>query len=130
MLDEIILARMMTSLDSEFEKAMHYHNEGYESDNNHGLPPQVIRPVHVYSVFTTGASFILAECKETQPTISPFKCNSLPFCEGVCQCLTFDEVPPPVTKVDSDNEEYLLSAQLDDPMWSKELVPDSQEYLL
>ena len=32
--DEIILARMMTALDLEFEKAMHYNDEGYERDNN------------------------------------------------------------------------------------------------
>ena len=28
MLDEIILARKMTAKDLEFEKAMHYHDEG------------------------------------------------------------------------------------------------------
>ena len=39
MLDEIILARMMTAPDLEFEKAMHYSDEGYESDNDYGLPP-------------------------------------------------------------------------------------------
>ena len=31
---KIILARMMAALDLEFEKAMHYHVEGYESDND------------------------------------------------------------------------------------------------
>ena len=36
--DKIVLARMMTALDLEFEKAMHYHNEGYQSDNDYGLP--------------------------------------------------------------------------------------------
>ena len=41
--DKTVLARMMTGLDSEFEKAMHYHDEGYESDNDYGLPPQVMR---------------------------------------------------------------------------------------
>ena len=45
--DEIVLAGMMTMLDLEFEKAMHYHNEGYESDNDYGLPLQIMRPVHV-----------------------------------------------------------------------------------
>ena len=50
--DEIILARKMTALDQEFEKAMYYHDEGYESDNNYGLPPQVMRPVDIYLVFT------------------------------------------------------------------------------
>ena len=46
--DEIVLARIMTALDLEFEKAMHYHDEGYESDNNYGLPPQVLKPVYIY----------------------------------------------------------------------------------
>ena len=39
MLDEVILARMMVALDLEFEKVMHYHDGGYESDNDYGLPP-------------------------------------------------------------------------------------------
>ena len=34
MLDEIILVRMMAALNLEFEKAMHYHDEGYESNND------------------------------------------------------------------------------------------------
>ena len=60
---EIVLSRMMTGLDSEFEKAMHYHDEGYESDNDYGLPAHVIRPVHIYSVYTTEASFKVAYYK-------------------------------------------------------------------
>ena len=32
--DEIVLARMMTGLDLEFERALYYHDEGYKSDNN------------------------------------------------------------------------------------------------
>ena len=35
--DDIILARIRTALDLEFEKAMHYHNKEYESDNHYGL---------------------------------------------------------------------------------------------
>ena len=31
---EIVMARMMTALDLEFEKAMHYHDQGYENDND------------------------------------------------------------------------------------------------
>ena len=38
--DEIILARMMTTLDVEFKRALHYHDDGYESDNDYGLPPK------------------------------------------------------------------------------------------
>ena len=56
----------------EFEKAMHYHDEGYKSDNNYGLPPQVMRPVCIYLVSTTEASFNLAHYKETQTLSPPF----------------------------------------------------------
>ena len=36
--DKIVLASIMTVLDLEFERALHYHNEGYDSDNDNGLP--------------------------------------------------------------------------------------------
>ena len=70
--DEIVLARIMTVLDLEFERALHYHDEGYESDNEYGLPTQVIRPVCVYSVSTTEASFNPTDCKGAQCPITPF----------------------------------------------------------
>ena len=35
MLDEIVLARMMTALDLEFETTMYYQNEGDKSDNDY-----------------------------------------------------------------------------------------------
>ena len=37
--DEIILERMMTAIDLEFKRALHYHDEGYKSNNDYGLPP-------------------------------------------------------------------------------------------
>ena len=67
--DEIVLSRMMTALDLEFEKAMHY-NEGYERNNDYGLPGQVMRPVHISSVPTFGASFNPADYKEAQQHLS------------------------------------------------------------
>ena len=81
--DEIVLARLMTTLVLEFEKAMHYHNEGYESDNDYGLPLQVIRPVHIYSVFTTEASFNLTAYKKTKHTISPSCSDNLEACPSM-----------------------------------------------
>ena len=36
--DEVILVRMRVALELEFEKAMHYHAEGY-IDIDYGLPP-------------------------------------------------------------------------------------------
>ena len=62
----------MTTLDLEFEKAMHYHNEGYKSNIDYGLLLYIMRPVCIYSVSTTEAFFNLADYKETQHTISPF----------------------------------------------------------
>ena len=55
--DEIVLTRIMTALDLEFKKPLHYHDEGCESDNDYGLQTQVMKPVHVYSVSITEASF-------------------------------------------------------------------------
>ena len=71
MLGEIVWARMMTALNLESIKAMHYHGEGYESDNDYGLPAQVGRHVCTYIVSTTESSFNLANYKEAQHTISP-----------------------------------------------------------
>ena len=129
--EEIVLARIMTTLDLEFKRALHYHDEGHESDNDYGLPTQVMRPVYVYSVSTTKASFNPTLYKGAQCPISPFTPrqprDELPFHQGGCQCLTFDEKPPP--EVDSEDEEYLPTADLDDLIWSKKPVPDSQKYL-
>ena len=36
--DETALARITTALDLAFEKALHYHDKRYESDNDYGLP--------------------------------------------------------------------------------------------
>ena len=69
--DQIIWARMMTALDLEFEKALHYHDEGYESDNNYGLPAEVMRPVCIFQFPPLRASFNTADYKEALHTISP-----------------------------------------------------------
>ena len=41
----------------------------------------------------------------------------------------FDEPPLLTPEIDSDDEEYLPTAEQDDPVWSKEPVPNSQKYL-
>ena len=131
MLFKIILARIMTTLDLEFEIAFHNHEKGYKSNNDYGLPPQITRPIHIYSVFTTEASFNPADFTIAQHPISlftPRHPRSLPFCKGVHQHLTFNETPPLMPETDYD-EEALPTADLDDPVWEEELVPDSREYL-
>ena len=57
MSDKIVLTRIMTALDLEFKRALHFHDEGYENNNDYGLPGPVMRPVHIYFVSTTKTSF-------------------------------------------------------------------------
>ena len=85
----------------------------------------------MYSVLTSEASYNLTNYKETQHTISPFMprwLRSLPLHEGVCQHLTYDKTSLPTPEVDPDDLENLLSAELDDPVWSKMPLSDIQEY--
>ena len=43
--DEFVLAKFMTVLDLEFEIALHYHDEGYDSNKEYGLPGPFMRHV-------------------------------------------------------------------------------------
>ena len=52
---EIVLTRIVTALDLEFEWALHYHNNRYDSDIDYGLPGPFRRPVCIYLVSTTEA---------------------------------------------------------------------------
>ena len=70
--DEIILVRIMTALDLEFKRALNYHDKEYDSDIDYGLPGPVMRPVCIYLVSTTEASFNPADYKAAQGPISPF----------------------------------------------------------
>ena len=105
--DEIILISIMAALDVEFKWALHYHDEEYETDNDYGLPDPVMRPVHIYLVSTTEASFNPVDYKGAQCPISSFTPrwprDELPFCQGVCWWLTFDETPLP--EMDSHDED-------------------------
>ena len=55
--NEIVLANVMTALDLEFKRALHYIDERYDSDNDYELLSPVMRPVCIYLVSTTEASF-------------------------------------------------------------------------
>ena len=55
------------------QKSYALSERGIWEDNDYGLPPQVMSRVHIYSFFTTDASFNLAEYKEKQHSISPFR---------------------------------------------------------
>ena len=104
-----------------------------KSDNNYGLPAQVMRPVHIYSVFHPWGllqpSWLQwSTTHHVLPFMSRLPRDNLPFYEGVCRCLTFDETPPPTPEFNS-NDEYLPTADMDDPVQSDQPVPDSWEYL-
>ena len=70
--DEIVLARIETSLDLEFKRALHYYDEGCDNDNDYGLPGHIMRSACVFSVSTTEASFNPANYKGVQHPISSF----------------------------------------------------------
>ena len=61
MTDEIVLTGMMTALDLEFEKAMHYHDEGYEVTVIMDYQLRLWDLCTFYSVSTTESSFNLAD---------------------------------------------------------------------
>ena len=69
--DENVLAKFMTALDLEFERALHYHDEGYYSDNDYGLPGPFMRHVCIYLVPTTKASLDPVDYKGAQGSTSP-----------------------------------------------------------
>ena len=73
---------MMTTLDLEFKRALHYHDEGYKSDNDYGHPPQITRPINMYSIFTTESSFDHSNFTTAQCPISPFTPNVLEACHS------------------------------------------------
>ena len=129
--DEIVLVRMMTTLDLDFERALHYHDKGYESNNDYGLPPHTTRPIQVYFVFTTEAPFDPANFTTAQCPIWAFtpKCpRRLPFWQGIHWWLTFNKMLLPMPETDSeDDKEPLQTADLLGPVWEEELLSDSRK---
>ena len=80
MSDEIVLAKLMTTLDFEFKRDVHYHNEGYESDTDYGLPPH-ITSLHLLCILSRGL-FNQADYTAAQHQLSPFTLRpprGLPF---------------------------------------------------
>ena len=69
--DELVLARIMTALVLEFERALHFHDEGYDSDNDYDLSGPFKRPVCIYLVSITEASLNPMDYKEAQGPTSP-----------------------------------------------------------
>ena len=45
-----LLACFSLALEIEFERALQFHNEGYESGDNYDLPKPLISSTHIYSV--------------------------------------------------------------------------------
>ena len=70
--DEIVLPSIMTVLNVEFERALYYPDKRYDSDNDCRLPGPFMRPVCIYLVLTTEASFNPADYKGAQCLTSPF----------------------------------------------------------
>ena len=116
---EIVLAKIMTALDLEFERAMHYHVKGFDFDNEYGLQGPFMRPVCIYLVSTTEASLNPMDYRGTQGPTSPSTARQtkeeMPLCWAFCWQLTFSVIHP--SQMDSNNEEDFLTAELDDSVW-------------
>ena len=91
--DEIVSARIMKDFGFRIWKV----TEGYISDNDYGLPGPVMRSLCIYLVSTTEVPFNPTDYKGAQCPISPFTPrwprDELPFCQGVCWCLTLMRHP-------------------------------------
>ena len=128
---EIVLARIMTALDLEFERALHHHDEGYESDNDYDLPGPFLRPVCVYLVSMTEAFLNPKNYKGVQGPTSPSTPSQhrddLPFCQAVWWWLAFSKTPPSEMDSDDDEEEDFSTAEFNDPVWSEEPIPKGQQ---
>ena len=48
--NEHLLAQFMLALENEFERALQFHNEGYQSSDDYDLPKLLMRSTHIYSV--------------------------------------------------------------------------------
>ena len=80
-----------------------------------------MRPVCIYSVSSHEASSNLANYMEAQDIISSLHAQmtqklALPWMSRVCQHLMCNETPLPMPEVNFDEEEYLPTADLDDPV--------------
>ena len=86
--EEIVLTWIITALNLEFERALHYNDEGYDSDNDYDLPNPFMRPVCIYLVSLTEPSLNPTNYKGTQGPTSPFTPrqprDELPFHQTVC----------------------------------------------
>ena len=56
----------MTALDFEFKRALHHYDKEYESDNDYALPPLIMTPVCMYSMFSAEASLNLTDYTTAQ----------------------------------------------------------------
>ena len=60
-------------MDLDFERELHYHDDGYDSDNDYCLAAPFMRPVCIYLLSSTKGSFNPTDYRETEgftfPTI-------------------------------------------------------------
>ena len=128
--DEIVFGRIMIAGDFEFERALHYHNEGYDSDNDYDLSSPFMRPVHIYLVLMTEASLNPMDYRWAQshtfPSTARQPRDGLPLYQVVGQQFTFCETPTSVMDSDDDEEEDFPTVELNDQVWSEEPIPDRQ----
>ena len=129
MLDDIVLARMMTALDLGGYALSWWVIWKWQwlwtTSSVYGAC------THLFSFYHWGlfqCSYLQGNTTHYLP-FTPRWPRSLTFHEGVCQYLIFDETPPSTPGVDSYDQEFLHTVYLYDQGSSEVPVPDNQEYL-
>ena len=111
MLDEIILGRMMTALDLEFERPLHYHDAGMRATTAMGAHPRS----QDLSVCTPCSQQRPPFTELTSPQPSTQSHPSLPDILEACHSEMVSNL---------DNKDPIPTADLDDPVWDEQAVHD------
>ena len=126
--NKYLLVQFTWALEMEFERALQFHDEGYESSNDYDLPKLLIRSTHIYLVSSAvETSFNSTDYQEstTATSLSTPKPRQveLPLHWAVCRWLAFSDTP--LLAADSNNS----AEEEDSPtavVWSEEPIPDRQ----
>ena len=116
------------ALEIEFERALQFHDEGYESSDDYGLPKLLIRSAHIYSVSSSAeTSYNPADYQESPTPTSQSTVKQrpveFPLHQAVCRWLTVSDIPLLAADSDSNTEEDFPTVALNDPVWYKEPIP-------
>ena len=126
-----LLAQFTLALEIEFERSLHFYDEGYETGDDCGLS-KPITSTHIYLVSSAAeTSFnptdIQKSTTPTSPLTPKWRPVEFPLHWAVCRWLPFSYMPLLAADYHSyTEEEDFPTAALNDLVWSEEPTPDRQ----